>query len=98
MNAVSLCPTDVSSRRTLRREVLLALYEVAGGSPAARVPITTLANLLKVDRRDALDQLCVLEGLGMTEDVDQSGASLRVRGILWAEATLSGDPGTMALQ
>ena len=81
----------VLSRRALRRARLLALYEVADGSPGPRMEIALIAPRAHADAEQVLAQLLVLESLGLTNDVGRSGAALTGAGAVLAERLLLGE-------
>ena len=91
MSVSHLPAPTVAARRALRRATLLALYHAAEGSPVPRIELAGIAASVKASVDDVLCQLLVLESLGLTNDVDRSGAALQGRGVLLAERLLAGD-------
>jgi len=90
MSASNVTPL-ILSRRGLRRARLLALYNVAGGSPGPRIDIGLIARQVNADEAHVLAQLLVLESLALTDDVDRSGAALTGAGVVVAERILLGE-------
>ena len=74
-----------------RRARLLALYEVADGSPGPRMEIALIAQRVNADAEHVLAQLLVLESLDLTNDVDRTGAALTGAGAVLAERLLLGE-------